>query len=161
MRQLYPDCGETPQSSTLPIVLNVTFVYVFYLPCECGQAVYIVSWYTPTIMPSAQLDVPKEEDILIRESNIRGGNTKARTRCSQPLLCSGSLNSYKHHDSTPVIGREYQDLQVADLLGASNSNQMIRDLAVTGASMFLTVDRLNTETSQCLNVVWSFFVTKM
>ena len=91
-------------------------------------------------MPSAQLNVPEDADNSIQESNIRGGNIKARTRCSQPLLYSGSLDPYKCHDSTPVIGREYQDLQVADLLGASNSNQLIKDLAVTGASISLKVE---------------------
>lgn len=61
-----------------------------------------------------------------------GEDARARTRCNEPLVYSGSLDSYAHRDLTPVIGREYDDLQVADLLQSSDSNQLIRDLAVTG-----------------------------
>lgn len=61
-----------------------------------------------------------------------GGDARARTRCTEPLVYSGSLDSYAHRDLTPVIGREYDNLQVADLLKASDSNRLIKDLAVTG-----------------------------
>lgn len=64
-------------------------------------------------------------------STIRGGNEQARPRLTNPLVYSGSLDSYTHNDLTPVIGREYKGVQVADLLKASNSDQLIKDLAVT------------------------------
>ncbi|KAK2056786.1 TfdA family taurine catabolism dioxygenase TauD [Colletotrichum caudatum] len=63
------------------------------------------------------------------EANIVGGNPIARPRLSKPLVYSGSLNSYKSVDITPVIGREYEGLQVVDLLKADD--QVIRDLAAT------------------------------
>ncbi|KAL5113424.1 hypothetical protein ACEQ8H_008692 [Pleosporales sp. CAS-2024a] len=58
-----------------------------------------------------------------------GGHESARSRLSQPLHYSGSLDKFQHQDLTPVIGREFQGLHVTDLLSASND--MIRDLAVT------------------------------
>ncbi|KAH8594417.1 TfdA family taurine catabolism dioxygenase TauD [Bisporella sp. PMI_857] len=61
--------------------------------------------------------------------HIRGGNSKAQTRCLQPLVNSGSLNKYKHKDLTPVIGREYKGLQARDLIKADE--QVIKDLALT------------------------------
>ncbi len=61
-----------------------------------------------------------------------GEDARARTRCDKPLVYSGSLDSYAHRDLTPVIGREYDDLQVTDLLESSDSNRLIKDLAVTG-----------------------------
>ena len=60
---------------------------------------------------------------------IFGGNPAARTRCIKPLVYSGSLDNYKHADLTPVIRREYDGLQVRDLLKADD--QVIRDLAAT------------------------------
>lgn len=63
------------------------------------------------------------------DSNIRGGNAKARTRCLKPMVDSGSLDKYSHRDLTPVIGREYEGLQVKELLKAEE--QVIKDLAVT------------------------------
>jgi alpha-ketoglutarate-dependent taurine dioxygenase len=63
------------------------------------------------------------------ESSIIGGHESARSRLLKPLVYSGSLDSFKHQDSTPVIGREYEGLQVRDLL--KWGDEMIRDLAIT------------------------------
>ncbi|KAL8403498.1 hypothetical protein RB594_008670 [Gaeumannomyces avenae] len=76
-------------------------------------------------MPSANLS-PSEAPV---DGNIFGGNAEARTRNVKPLLYSGSLDGYKQSDLTPVIGREYEGLQVVDLL--KGDDQVIRDLAVT------------------------------
>lgn len=64
------------------------------------------------------------------DSTLIGGNAEARTRCLKPMVNSGSLDKYKHFDVTPVIGREYADLQVTELL--KGDAQLIKDLAVTG-----------------------------
>lgn len=64
-------------------------------------------------------------------SNIRGGHPSARTRCVKPLRYSGTLDVYRSADVTPVIGREFTDLQVRDLLRHPNREQLIKDLAVT------------------------------
>ncbi len=61
--------------------------------------------------------------------NIVGGHATARTRLAQPLQYSGSLDRYTSNDLTPVIGREFLDLQIVDLL--NSQDDMIRDLAVT------------------------------
>lgn len=63
------------------------------------------------------------------DANIVGGHESARSRLSKPLVYSGTLDNFKHQDSTPVIGREYEGLQVKDLL--KWGDEMIRDLAVT------------------------------
>ncbi|MCJ1252069.1 hypothetical protein MMC30_009307 [Trapelia coarctata] len=80
-------------------------------------------------MPSFPTSVPSEDHF--DNASIRGGSARARTRCTKPLVYSGSLDPYTHQDVTPVIGREFQALQVVDLLAAHNSDQLIRDLAVT------------------------------
>lgn len=69
------------------------------------------------------------EDNAPLDTNIRGGHSSARSRLLKPLVDSGSLNSFKHQDLTSVIGREYEGLQVTDLL--KWGDDMIRDLAVT------------------------------
>lgn len=80
-------------------------------------------------MPSFPTNTLSEDHL--DGASTRGGNARARTRCTKPLVYSGSLDSYTYQDVTPVIGREFQGLQVVDLLAAHNSDQMIRDLAVT------------------------------
>lgn len=77
-------------------------------------------------MPSAQI-IPNED------STTNGVDESiAATRCTSPIPYSGSLDSFAHRDLTPVIGREYDNLQVAELLSDPDGERMIRDLAVTG-----------------------------
>ena len=75
--------------------------------------------------------MPAALDSSRNGSTIRGGNEQARPRITKPLVYSGSLDSYTHNDLTPIIGREYKGLQVADLLKANDSDGLITDLAVT------------------------------
>lgn len=70
------------------------------------------------------------------DANIIGGNPNARSRLLNPLVYSGSLDSFKHQDLTPVIGREFEGLQVTDLLRWGD--EMIRDLAITGMTFIST-----------------------
>ena len=55
----------------------------------------------------------------------------AKSRLSYPLTYAGHLNTYKHSELTPVIGREYTDLNIQDLLASPERDEKIRDLAVT------------------------------
>jgi hypothetical protein len=64
---------------------------------------------------------------------------EARSRLRKPLEYSGLLDSYRSSDLTPVIGREYYGLQVVDVLAAKNSSAMIKDIAVTGQSLALSL----------------------
>ncbi|KAI5250331.1 putative TfdA family taurine dioxygenase [Aureobasidium subglaciale] len=57
--------------------------------------------------------------------------SEARTRLTKPLKYSGLLDTYQNSDLTPVIGREYHGLQVADVLAAKNSDALVRDIAAT------------------------------
>lgn len=55
-----------------------------------------------------------------------------------PLKYTGSLDHYPHFEVTPSIGREFgKDLQLVDLLGAPNSDELIRDLGVLSKSIAL------------------------
>lgn len=65
----------------------------------------------------------------IQERNsFVGGNDMARPR-STNLAYSGSLEEFTYSDLTPAIGRQYENLQIRDLL--KRDDQVIRDLAVT------------------------------
>ena len=75
-------------------------------------------------MPSAEYS---DSDGL--GPTIRGGDARARTRCLKPMVNSGSLDKYEHSDLTPVIGREFNGVQVKDFL--DGDEQLIKDLAVT------------------------------
>lgn len=52
----------------------------------------------------------------------------------EPLKLSGILDQYTSFDVTPVIGREFKDVNLKDWLRAPNSDDLIRDLAITSTS---------------------------
>ncbi|TQS33573.1 hypothetical protein Golomagni_06077 [Golovinomyces magnicellulatus] len=49
----------------------------------------------------------------------------------KPIKASGSLKDHESFDVTPIIGREFPKTKLVDLLNAPNSDDLIRDLAVT------------------------------
>ena len=61
----------------------------------------------------------------------RGGHSSAQTRCSSPLEYQGSLEGCQFTDLTPVIGREYHDLQARTLLQSPDREVLTKDLVVT------------------------------
>lgn len=54
-----------------------------------------------------------------------------RTEHREPLKPSGALDQYEHFDVTPIIGREFVNVNLAEFLRAPNSDELIRDLAIT------------------------------
>jgi hypothetical protein len=69
--------------------------------------------------------------------NIRGGHAQARPSIKAPLTYSGSLDSFNHTDLTPVIGREYTGLQIAQVLDAKDRDRLIKDIAITGMHIWI------------------------
>lgn len=55
----------------------------------------------------------------------------------EPLKLSGALDQFKAFDVTPVIGREFIDVDLAEWLRAPNSDELIRDLGITSTSRSL------------------------
>jgi hypothetical protein len=49
----------------------------------------------------------------------------------EPLQLSGALDQFESFDVTPVIGREFKDVNLKEWLRAPNSDELIRDLAIT------------------------------
>ena len=53
----------------------------------------------------------------------------------EPLQLSGALDQFKSFQSTPIIGQEFPDAKLVNWLTAPNSDELIRDLAITGLSL--------------------------
>lgn len=58
---------------------------------------------------------------------------------TEPLKPTGAFDKYEFAELTPVIGREYSNVQLTDLLKAENADELIRELAIIG---------------ECLKRVW-------
>ena len=49
----------------------------------------------------------------------------------EPLKPSGVLDAFESFEVTPIIGREYPNASLKDFLRAPNSDDLLRDLAIT------------------------------
>lgn len=71
-------------------------------------------------------------------ASLKGTNTYPA-----PLKLSGALDKFSFEDTTPAIGREFHNVNIVDdLLNVANSDELIRDLAITSTdpkSTFFTI----------------------
>lgn len=78
-----------------------------------------------------------DSSVLPADDNL----PKLLTDHREPLKLSGALDKFEQFDVTPVIGREFVNVNLVELLRAPNSDELIRDLAVTSKSPFRTAQR--------------------
>lgn len=53
-------------------------------------------------------------------------------RHKDPPIYRGTLDQFRRFDTTPNTGTEFPDANLAEWLRAPNSDDLIRDLAITG-----------------------------
>lgn len=53
------------------------------------------------------------------------------TEFPAPLKLSGALDAFESFDNTPVIGKEFPKASLVEWLNAPNSDELLRDLAIT------------------------------
>lgn len=72
------------------------------------------------------------EEFLVPSTPITSGiHVKHEGYPREPLKLSGALDEFEFEDATPVIGREYINVNIVDdLLNAPNADARIRDLAI-------------------------------
>lgn len=59
------------------------------------------------------------------------------TQLREPLKLSGALDHFESFDTTPTIGREFVGVNLAGWLRAPNSDELLRDLAITSMQFSL------------------------
>ncbi len=67
---------------------------------------------------------------------IHPGKTAA-VAATKPVQATGALDSHEHIELTPVIGREYPNLNLVALLQAPNSEELLKELALISTSLSL------------------------
>ncbi len=78
-------------------------------------------------------------------------------RLDGPLKSSGTLDEYKSFTVTPVIGQEFPELQISDIL---NDDAKIRDLAILGTCSGPKVKACRLTMMQYLNAALCSSVTR-
>lgn len=68
-------------------------------------------------------------DIPLHSSPSDEKSTK--TTYPEPLKLSGALDGISYEEITPVIGREYPNVNIVDdLMNASNADELLREIAI-------------------------------
>ncbi|OBT66372.1 hypothetical protein VE03_04807 [Pseudogymnoascus sp. 23342-1-I1] len=95
--------------------------------------------------PAVQAPAAPVAEVAAEES-VKPAAVPASNLIKAPLKLSGAIESWKNFEVTPVIGREYADVDLAAVLKAENSNELLRDLAITisqrGVVFFRAQDNL-------------------
>lgn len=71
------------------------------------------------------------ETARVLVDNTKEKLSSATSEHREPLKLSGVLDQYEHFDVTPVIGREFPNANLKEWLEAPNSDELLRDLAIT------------------------------
>lgn len=61
--------------------------------------------------------------------------TESKTRLREPLKPNGVLDTFDSFEVTPVIGREFPNASLKEWLHAPNSDELLKDLAITGKQL--------------------------
>ena len=88
--------------------------------------------------PAADVDVQSTSAPGTIPVKTIAGQTATDSQLTGPLKYTGSLDSYAQFDVTAVIGREFPQLQLSDIL---QDDEKIRDLAVLGRYFQLTIEQ--------------------
>jgi hypothetical protein len=89
--------------------------------------------FKPLQAKSDNIDAKEEEVPAVQPPLTQDGTRKA------PLKLSGALDHFESFDVTPIIGREFVGVNLAKWLRAPNSDELIRDLAITSKTLQLNV----------------------
>jgi len=75
-----------------------------------------------------------------QEDGHTNGVSNKQGSVTPPSELGGHLKEYRSFKSTPVIGTEFPEANLAEWLTASNSDDLIRDLAIT-SKCYTTITR--------------------
>jgi hypothetical protein len=85
--------------------------------------------------PQSQSEVKTEETsapaVQSPETEHKHHHHGQHSNHKEPLKLSGALDHFESFDVTPTIGREFVGVNLAKWLRAPNSDELIRDLAIT------------------------------
>lgn len=112
---------------------------------------------TEKIVPSSVKETKKEAAVeetapAVQEPVVQqpAATTTAAFQHKKPLKLSGALDYFESFDVTPTIGREFVGVNLAKWLKAPNSDELIRDLAITSMTLLHLLQASNLTPSSSL-----------
>ncbi|KAI1204644.1 TauD-domain-containing protein [Annulohypoxylon truncatum] len=122
-------------------------------PSATETVVPIVEDIKQKAIPGTQKEAVQENQRVdsgaVGATDLEDELPKLETGHKEPLKLSGALDQFEQFDVTPVIGREFVDVDLAKWLRAPNSDELLRDLAITvsqrGVVFFRKQDNINND----------------
>ncbi|KAI1103150.1 TauD-domain-containing protein [Jackrogersella minutella] len=123
-------------------------------PSATENVVPIVEGIKQKIITESQKETTQESSkvdngLAVGATELEDELPKLQTGHKEPLKLSGALDQFKQFDVTPVIGKEFIDVDLAEWLRAPNSDELLRDLAITvsqrGVVFFRKQDNINND----------------
>lgn len=74
-----------------------------------------------------------QDNIAVKGQPSSTVEASTKTQYPKPLELKGVLNQFKSFEVTPVIGKEFPEANLLEWLRAPNSDELLRDLAITGS----------------------------
>ncbi|KAG8531163.1 putative NRPS-like protein biosynthetic cluster [Bacidia gigantensis] len=99
---------------------------------------------------AATLDTfPQNLESVAPQKIIEEAQPQPQSQHREPLKLSGALDGVDYFEVTPCLGREYRGVDLAEWIKAPNSDELLRDLAITisqrGVVFFPQQDGINDE----------------
>lgn len=88
----------------------------------------------PSIVDCIDESVIPQTDIEAKKLQLKQSNGQSNLLIKEPLKSKGLLNEYRSFKTTPAAGTEFPDASLVDWMKAPNSDDLLRDLAVTSES---------------------------
>lgn len=128
---LNPSGDQNIFSTTSIVIIG----FAIMAPSATETTTTVVENIKSALKPSAQEENGKNNGQSVETDEL----PKLEVNHREPLKLSGALDQFKAFDVTPVIGREFIDVDLAAWLRAPNSDELIRDLGITSTSHFLPI----------------------
>jgi hypothetical protein len=77
--------------------------------------------------------------VVTQDESLQNGNDQ-KNLMREPLKLKGLLDKYKSFEVTPAIGKEFPDANIVEWMKAPNSDELLRDLAITSTYPNLLFD---------------------
>lgn len=74
---------------------------------------------------------PRLEELKVKAREVLAQKTEPVKLIKEPIKLAGALDKFESFDLTPCIGREFPKVNLVEWLNAPNSDELLRDLAVT------------------------------
>lgn len=108
-------------------------------PSIAENVTHITEQISEKVVPSSVKEAKKEEVVGETAPAVQEPvkAAPATVQHKEPLKLSGALDHFESFDVTPTIGREFVGVNLAKWLKAPNSDELIRDLAITSMTLLL------------------------